>query len=146
MTPLDLLGEWAFDRIIDDRLTGSRMPVVGTAVFTVGPDGVDWVETGTLDGPTGPVPVAQTRRIVADESGWRVEFADGRPFHPWQVDEPLVHDCAPDLYRGRVADTSLGADADSAAGRGASWTMRWAATGPAKDYVVDTRYVRVISA
>ncbi|GAA4685798.1 DUF6314 family protein [Frondihabitans cladoniiphilus] len=133
LTPPDLLGEWRFERTVDDRREARRMPVHGVATFTlVSPSRIEWRESGVLESPSGPLPVEQTRHVVRGDGGeWRVLFADGRDFHPWAVDAELVHDCAPDVYRGHVHPTLSG-----------SWILEWTSTGPAKDYTSTTTYSR----
>lgn len=132
LDPTILLGAWAFQRTVDDRLAGQRIAVDGVARFTAsGPTTLDWHERGTMHLPSGDVPVTQHRVLTREGAGWTVDFADGRGFHPWAVGVELLHDCAPDRYRGRVDPAPLG-----------SWTLRWEATGPAKDYIIDTVYRR----
>lgn len=130
--PTGLLGSWVFERVVDDRLAGRRLDVTGTATFTQEPSHISWVEHGTLLGQgADPVPVSQTRRLErASDGRWWVLFADGREFHPWGVGIDLEHACAPDAYRGHVDRAPEG------------WHVRWAATGPAKNYVIDTDYRR----
>jgi hypothetical protein len=136
LLPPDLMGRWVLERVIRDELAQTTLRMSGTAEFvSVAPDSIDWVETGLLHLPTGPIPVTATRQLRRDALGkWTTDFADGREFHPWEVGTDLTHDCAPDIYRGRF---------DPAPAQGAdAWTMRWAARGPAKDYVIDSVYTR----
>ncbi|WP_170159970.1 DUF6314 family protein [Frondihabitans australicus] len=130
--PATLPGVWRFERTIDDRLQGRRIHVAGTATFAPRSDGaIAWDEEGLLDQGGDRVPVAAHRLLRRDAAGaWAVEFADGRPFHPWRVDAEVVHDCAPDDYRGRI----------DAEGGAAAWTQTWNVTGPMKDYTMVTRY------
>jgi hypothetical protein len=133
LAPTALLGSWRFERTIDDRLAGRRTRVDGTA--TLSSDGagrIRWSENGVMHGPGGDVPVSQTRLVAQDPAGaWQVLFSDGRPFHDWRPGAVVAHDCAPDDYRGLIARSPDG-----------GWTMRWAASGPEKDYVIDTAYTR----
>jgi hypothetical protein len=69
---------------------------------------------------------------VPAPGGWRVAFADGRPFHPLDLDGgPVEHRCGEDRYAGsyrlRDADTL---------------DVRWRVTGPAKDLEIETTYRR----
>jgi hypothetical protein len=142
LTPPDLVGEWTFERLVDDHRADQRIAVEGTAVFTRRDDAtIDWHEHGTMHLPAGDVPVTTLRVLVRDDDAtWTVDFADGRGFHGWSVGSELLHDCAPDLYRGRL---DAGPRSDDASGRDPApfaWTMCWAATGPAKDYVIETTY------
>lgn len=132
LQPPDLVGRWAFERDIDDRRAGSRLTAAGSAVFSrAGEAAIEWSEEGVLRLPSGDVAVEAHRILRLDGArSWTVDFADGRGFHPWAVGADLVHDCAPDVYRGRLDPAPSG------------WTMRWAASGPAKDYVIVTRYSR----
>ena len=48
--PRALLGEWEFDRVVDDHLADERIGVVGTAEFTLEDDGaVRWAEQGVSE-------------------------------------------------------------------------------------------------
>jgi hypothetical protein len=133
--PTVLLDAWHLERqILDDRAEGEarRMLVVGHARFVARDPGlIEWREEGILHHPVGDLPVSATRRIRLDGSTWRVEFADGRPFHDWIPDAEVVHGCEPDVYVGLV---SAAGDSD--------WGMRWAASGPAKSAVIVSRYRR----
>jgi hypothetical protein len=133
MTPLDLVGTWHFHRVVDDRHAGETIQVEGIAVFRRADDGtIAWEERGTMHLASGGVAVETHRVLRADTAGsWTVDFADGRGFHPWATGQELVHDCAPDLYRGRLDPEPVG-----------TWAMRWTATGPTKDYTIDTTYRR----
>lgn len=141
LQPSDLLGRWSLDRTIYDRLEATRILMAGTTRFvTPAPGRIDWVEEGVLHLPGGDVPVTATRHLRREPEGsWATDFADGRAFHPWAVGVELVHECSPDTYRGWLDDEGFG----RADGTGATWSMRWAATGPAKDYVIESRYRRL---
>jgi hypothetical protein len=162
MTPTDLLGDWLLDRTVHDRLAGVVYRVVGTTTLTQQtPDLVVWQEAGTMtraDDPTSTVAVSRRLDIVRehidaehidaehidadhidvertdDRPDWMVRFADGRPFHPWRPGTEVVHDCAPDVYRGTIHATAT-APVDS-------WTVVWQASGPAKDYRMDSTLTR----
>lgn len=128
-----LQGSWRFHRVIADARTGQRLLATGTAVFEQEDAAIRWRESGTLALPTGEVPVTTERRIVRTGDGdWVVEFADGRPFHPWVANDTLTYDCAPDTYTGTLKTTAPDA----------TWSMRWSASGPRKQNVIDTTYVR----
>lgn len=130
--PEKMLGEWTFAREVDDRRSGRTHRVIGTARFSrATPDRIDWVEEGTMGAGASATPIAAMRSVVRGAAGsWGVDFADGRPFHAWSWGEDLVHDCAPDLYRGVMRSDGDG------------WAMRWVSTGPEKDYTIDTVYRR----
>ncbi|GAA1874891.1 DUF6314 family protein [Lapillicoccus jejuensis] len=132
--PTDLLGEWAFQRRIDDRAGRRRGTVQGRMRLLEQPDGrVLWQEKGELRWPgSDPLPVQRTLYVVPredDEDAWMVTFADGRDFHPWRPGEVVEHPCNADLYRGLVHPPTPGS-------RG--WSVMWECTGPDKDYSMTT--------
>lgn len=127
MTPLDLLGDWALDRVVVDRTDGSRRRVLGTTELRrVDDDTVAWTEAGTMTWPGGSVPVSRTLSVVRRDGRWTVLFGDGREFHAWIPGETVVHDCAPDTYTGLISGTPD------------RWHVRWEASGPAKDYRMES--------
>lgn len=130
--PTDLLGTWALDRDVDDRLARETRHVAGSATLTlVAPDHVRWEEAGTMRWAGHEVPVERRLDVRRGPDGtWTVHFSDGRVFHPWAVGEQVDHPCGRDHYRGRVdvADDLR------------SWTVTWHSTGPEKDYVLRTRH------
>ncbi|AMM19252.1 hypothetical protein AX769_02780 [Frondihabitans sp. PAMC 28766] len=137
LDPTALVGQWTFDRTVDDRREGRTVEARGTADFVATDAGrIDWHEEGTLLLEAGPVRIAVHRVLRREPSGsWAVDFADGRPFHPWLPGEEVSHDCPPDDYRGRIDGTDAGVQT--------SWTMRWTSVGPEKDYTIDTAYRRL---
>jgi len=61
-----------------------------------------------------------------------VRYKDGRPFHDFLADRPeATHVCGEDRYR---VSYDFAAD---------TWLSRWQVSGPAKDYVMTTRYRRL---
>jgi uncharacterized protein DUF6314 len=95
-------------------------------------DGLRWTEEGRLrfgghDGPAG-----RRLAVVPAGGGWLVKFADGRPFHPLVLDEPVRHACGEDRYDGRYRLR----DPDTL-------EVRWRVTGPSKDLEIETTYRRV---
>ena len=127
MEPTDLLGTWRLERVIDDRQLGETSRVDGSlALAETGPGEVSWEERASWHRPDGDVAVRRGLRIVRTDDGWWVRFGDGRDFHPWTPGEEVVHDCAPDTYRGRVSGTTR------------AWTIVWDVTGPGKDYTMTT--------
>lgn len=130
MTPLDLLGTWDLQRVVEDRLAGERRDVSGSATLTSdGPDRVRWSEAGTMTWAGRSVPVERTLYVVRGDGSWAVEFSDGRPFHPWAVEERVTHPCAPDSYDGLIRVVGHPVE---------QWSVEWRATGPEKDYVMTT--------
>ncbi len=142
-SPLDLLGSWRLERIIEDRLADAELRVVGTTVLHPADERakerVRWHEQGLLtrtDGAGSPCEVHRTLYVVPpDEAApagpWWVRFDDGRPFHPWSPGLEVEHPCGHDLYRGLVEVD--GPDA---------WRVTWHCTGPAKDYTMRSRLTR----
>lgn len=136
--PTDLLGTWALDREVEDRLAGETRQVVGTATLDlVAPDHVRWHEEGTMRWSGGVVPVARTLGVRRAAAGaWTVHFSDGRVFHPWLVGAEVDHPCGADHYRGLV---SVAEDRER-------WSVTWHSRGPEKDYVLRTTHTgRVLS-
>ncbi|GAB6986027.1 DUF6314 family protein [Nocardioides pyridinolyticus] len=121
-------------REIDDRLAGERRDVRGSATLALeAPGRVRWSEEGTMTWGDRSVPVSRTLYAVLVDDAWWVEFSDGRPFHPWGVDERVTHPCAPDTYVGLI---EVGGRRDGEPVE--RWTVEWRATGPEKDYVMRT--------
>jgi hypothetical protein len=135
VTPLELLGTWDLVREVDDRLTGERRDVRGTATLALeAPGRVRWSEEGTMHWDGRSVPVSRTLYAVVVDDAWWVEFSDGRPFHRWAVGERVTHPCAPDTYVGLIRVVGVHLDGDPVD----RWTVEWRATGPEKDYVMRT--------
>lgn len=131
--PLSLTGTWAFSRVIDDRLTGTRSTVTGrTELVAENEHRVRWHETGTLVTGGQELPVYRTLLIVIQDGSWVVTFEDGRYFHPWAPGEQVEHPCGADLYVGHVEVGHAGPDSVD------GWTVRWDVSGPAKDYTMTT--------
>jgi hypothetical protein len=134
--PTDVLGEWTLARTVLDRAAGETRSVTGTTTLTlVRPGQVRWEESGTMTWAGGSVPVSRTLLVTAEHTDegaeeWTVRFADGAAFHPWRPGTEVVHDCAPDVYRGCVD------------GSPAAWSVVWEATGPAKDYRMASHLTR----
>jgi len=127
--PAILLGDWRLSRTIDDRLTGQQTRIDGTlSLEAVSPDRIRWEEKGRWHQPDGDVEVRRGLWVVRDEhtGAWWVRFEDDRDFHPWKPGEPVVHPCGADTYRGLVQGTPD------------LWTVEWAVSGPAKDYLMTT--------
>lgn len=122
---LGLLGTWELRRIMHDRRQAMFGHVQGALDVVPDGDGAEWTESGTLTWGALTVPV--TRRLLVRQLGgqWWLTFSDGRQFHPWQPDSPVLHPCSPDEYRGLVRIRTHGDHA----------TMRilWDVSGPAKD-------------
>lgn len=130
--PTDLLGTWVLNRLVDDLRAGERRDVRGTATLVLeSPDRVRWTEEGLMTWADQSVPVGRTLYVDRRAGSWYVHFADGRPFHPWAVGQPVDHPCSPDHYRGLV--TTEGDPVTA-------WTVEWHAVGPDKHYRMTTRH------
>lgn len=125
MTPADLIGTWALDRVVDDRRAGTVSHAAGVLhVERLTDDAVAWTESGTF----GRHEFRRRHRIERGDGGWTVLFEDGRPFHAWAADRDVSHRCGVDTYLGSY----------DLAGLPASWSTRWRCTSPHKDYVITT--------
>ena len=135
MTPRlgDFEGDWVLERSIADR-RGADAQFRGQAYFV--PDGavLRYREIGTLEMGETAFEAEQSHLWRLDGSRFRISFADGRPFHDFEagIEQPQArHDCPPDLYLVRY-DFSAWPE----------WTAEWTVTGPRKDYLSTSRYVR----
>lgn len=125
-------GLWRVARIVvgaDGRVTAA---FAGACRFAPEGDGLVCRETGVLRHAGGRFPAERVTLWRFPGAG-RVEvrLADGRPFHAFDADRPeAVHLCGADRY---AVAYSFGDD---------RWLSRWVVRGPAKDYVMTTRYRR----
>lgn len=125
----DFEGAWLFDRTIR-HAGGDRAVVTGRATFTRDAEGLVQEEVGQMS-LNGAPPLTATRRYLW-RPGLEVTFEDGRAFHAVPaMGGQAEHWCAPDAYLVTY-DFSAWPD----------WTATWQATGPRKDYLMVTRYVR----
>lgn len=121
-----LEGVWKIERAVWDHLRGLRGHFHGTATILPDGGGYDWDERGRLsmgdfEGDSG----RRLRIVPAEDGGWEVCFADGRPFHRLDLsggDCHPVHLCGADTYRGHYA--LRGPD---------RMRIVWRVRGPAKD-------------
>jgi hypothetical protein len=111
----------------------------GAEALTHVPDGeatgLRWSEAGQLTWGGLQIPVTRELRLLPTSQagrGWRMTFADGRPFHPWQPGIPVEHPCGKDHYRGRIELL----DDDR-------MRMEWVVTGPRKNQQYETRFRRL---
>lgn len=141
--PRTLLGRWALRRRVTDRTTGLVGTVRGTLQISAHADSLLWEEAGRFDWmlpasgtsrwqPARSAQISRSLRLALADGQWWMQFADGRPFHPWRPGAVVEHPCAADLYRGIVA-----------VDRG-STRMRtvWDVSGPTKDQRLVTRLTR----
>lgn len=125
-------GLWRVARLIRDPAGAVSAAFAGSCRFEPDGEGLSCRESGVLR-------LAGGRYRAARATLWRfpgagrvaVLFEDGRPFHEFGADRPEgVHLCGADRY---FVTYRFGAD---------SWLSRWVVSGPAKDYVMTTRYRR----
>lgn len=143
--PRTLLGRWAFERVITDRLADEVIEVSGTLTLSQ-EDGradgqepgarVRWAEAGVMRRGGAEIEVFRTLFVVEREGRWMVTFDDGRDFHPWSPGAEVVHLCGADTYAGLVEPTGL---VEPIGGAGRPWQVTWRVSGPRKDYVMVTR-------
>ncbi|OYD68898.1 DUF6314 family protein [Rhodococcus sp. OK302] len=132
--PIALVGEWNFDRTIDDRVAGAMKRVVGQTIIEEAVDGrFRWYESGTLFDGDLELPVFRTLFVEQHDGDWAVTFEDGREFHDWNPGHDVEHLCGADTYRGRI-DVAETADAE--------WSVVWTVSGPSKDYTMTTHLTR----
>jgi Family of unknown function (DUF6314) len=129
-----LPGTWSVERDVRDAALGAGR-FTGTAAFTACDGGLAWEERGRLRLGAYDGPARRELAVRAEDGGWMVRFADGRPFHPLELRPagwPVIHPCGADAYAGEY--TVLGPDA---------FDVRWRVSGPAKDQRIESRYRRV---
>lgn len=132
----DFAGRWRLLRRIADARAGVEGRMEGTAEFRPLGAGLLCEERGLLSyGDSAPMQAVRRYLWHADGPGRiAVSFEDGRPFHGFVLGAAAeaVHDCAPDRYRVAY-DFSRWP-------RG--WRAVWTVTGPRKDYVSVSDYLR----
>jgi len=127
-------GRWVLRRHIDDRLGGQLGRFEGHADFCETHGGMSYREEGWLTlGSSTPLFASRDYRWREEGGRIAVDYADGRPFHDFVPAEGAAfHACDPDSYCVTY-DFSGWPDA---------WQSDWAVTGPRKDYVMTTHYLR----
>lgn len=133
--PLALIGSWSLSRVVTDRLTPSSGAADGVLQIRQDGSGLSWEETGRLRVGRHHGSFSRTYRLAGTAEGWWVQFADGRPFHPWVLGEELRHDCRADRYIGRIQLAEVD--------RRLVMTTDWAVTGPHKDQRISTVFRRM---
>lgn len=125
-------GLWRVARIVtgaDGRVTAA---FAGSCRFAPDGAGLTCRETGVLRhaGERFPAERVTLWRFPAP-GRVEVRFADGRPFHAFTAECPEAeHLCGPDRY---AVSYAFGRD---------RWLSRWVVRGPAKAYMMTTRYRR----
>ncbi|MDX2676139.1 DUF6314 family protein [Streptomyces sp. NY05-11A] len=143
-----LAGSWRGQRSVRDRASGDEGRFDGITVFSAleegGPGHNGPLHSGLLHEESGTFvwlgvarPAERTLRFLPGPTPGTadVRFADGRPFHDLDLTSGrhlADHPCSADLYRGEF--TVLGMD---------HWRTLWRVTGPAKDLLLITDYLRV---
>ena len=131
-----LKGHWSLLRHIEDRHRGLDGTLMGEAVFESQADGLFYREAGRLRFGIYDGRSHQTYLYRFPGAGQvEVRFADGRFFHSLDLTSGTAeaeHLCGKDRYRTRVELT----------GRH-RWTNRWRISGPVKDLLLTTWYLRI---
>lgn len=131
----DFAGTWLLSRDIDDRRTGRPGRFEGTATLAPDAEGLRYEEEGLLT--LGDAPALRATRAYLwrpDGDAIAVLFADGRPFHRFRPEgaaRGTDHPCGRDLYRVAYDFSAWPA-----------WSATWTVAGPAKDYVMASRFAR----
>jgi hypothetical protein len=124
-------------RRIHDLRLGMTGRLTGMACLTPCAQGLNYEEAGELQFGAYRGDVTARYRFVIDDGNTgaiAVLFADGRLFHRLDLSsgrDDVLHDCAPDRYRGRYRAT--GPD---------GWASSWHIAGPRKRMLIATRYAR----
>lgn len=131
----DLAGAWRLTREIEDQRFGLTGHLEGRALWLPDGEGLRQEESGILRFGEA-APMQATRVYLWRQRAGRlvVLFEDGRPFHDFQPGEGAAaapHDCPPDRYHVTY-DFADWPD----------WSSLWRVTGPRKDAVIISRFVR----
>jgi hypothetical protein len=124
-------GEWVLTRHLQDRRADRTGTADGRLTLAWSGPALSWYEQGTVLWGGRRFAFSRTYALAQGPDGWWVDFADGRPFHPWRPGLWVEHPCGPDLYRGLVTVE----DADH-------WSTVWEVTGPQTDERISTRLTR----
>ncbi len=128
-------GSWALLRRLEDRRQRQTGSILGQASFAPDGAGLSYAEHGQIAFGSHRGPVFRRYRY-AFPSAQRAEvrFEDGRFFHSLDLSAgpaEATHRCGEDFYRGRLERL-----ADHC------WQARWRVTGPRKDLVLTSQYLR----
>ncbi|MGZ9809586.1 DUF6314 family protein [Pseudoroseicyclus sp. H15] len=132
LTAKDFRGAWAIEREIADAL-GPDAQFRGTARFEGAGEELAYHETGQLVLGDGTALQGERRYLWHFRSGGvEVAFEDGRPFHTFRFDAAEgTHPCGADFYEVSYDFSVFPA-----------WVAEWRVTGPRKDYLMTSRYIR----
>jgi hypothetical protein len=128
-------GAWTVARQIEDLGGGPSGRFKGIARITPDDEGLRYDEQGLMT--LGAAKLMATRVYLWRPEGptrVRVLFDDGRPFHLFDWARPEWSDehlCGQDRYAVRYTFA------------GDSWHAHWRVTGPSKNYVMSSRYIRL---
>jgi hypothetical protein len=137
-TGATVAGQWAVERQLLDRSTGTRGTFSGVVLYSQTDDGgLILREEGTMRWPTftGPASREYLLKPVDRPDALDVYFNDGRPFHRMSFAPEAnldQHWCDPDTYR--VGYTYEGPDA---------FSYTWDVTGPRKDLLLTSSLQRL---
>ena len=126
-------GAWRIARVVTDPQGRRTAAFAGTCRFEPDGEGLVCEESGVLRHDGGRYHSGRTTLWRFPGAGRiEVRFADGRPFHVFTPSQPEAeHLCGADRY---AVTYSFGE---------ASWISRWRVRGPAKNYIMTTRYRRL---
>ncbi len=130
----DFEGVWQVSRTIADA-RGPDGRFAGTATLLPNAEGLRYTETGQLTlGEASFTAERSYQWSVAGPNQIAIAFADGRPFHQFDLSRTpnALHDCPPDIYRVHYDFSPW-----------PSWTCVWRVTGPRKDYEMTSTYSRL---
>jgi hypothetical protein len=130
-----LEGTWLLTRALEDRRLGGRGALDGSAVFAAEGGGLIYRETGVLrlGGEAFEASRVYRYRFPRPHCA-EVVFEDGSRFHMLDFSGgrcAAEHRCGADLYRGRFRVAGPG-----------EWHARWQVSGPRKDQILESRYLR----
>ena len=123
-------------RSIEDRLSGKKGQLTGTAVLTPSDAGLRYEENGALT--YGDEPPLTASRVYLWSKGKAgsidVAFGDGGEFHSFSLGRTMpeaTHICDPDMYYVTYDFSSW-----------PRWSNAWRVVGPRKNYRMQSTYVR----
>lgn len=132
--PAAFAGRWQLARELSDLRAARSGHFTGRLLVAREDAGYTWDESGTLVWGAHTGPAGRRLQLRLREDAWWMCFADGRPFHPWQVGPELVHPCGADTYRGVISQDP---------GRPDRFEMVWDVTGPGKQQRIVSRLTRI---
>jgi Family of unknown function (DUF6314) len=125
-----LIGRWTLRRRLVDRRAAQSGVAHGTLTVACDGEALSWHEEAVLHWAGHTMPVTRDLRLEVLDGQWWTTFTDHRPFHPWELDEEVVHPCVADVYRGRLRMTD------------STLRVLWDVTGPSKEQRIITTHRR----